>query len=188
MLLGGSTYHSAFGINDHVDTQNDGSSVLSCLSGVDYVFFDEVSMLSAGDLVKISVRLKEVLGVPEKLFGGMNMIFTGDFAQLPPICGEGASLYGHFIGQKTTTKTAQDQALGKSLWHQVMNVMILRQNMRQREQSVEDGYLQTALENLRYNACTQKDLQFLDSRVTSMMKGRTSVTDKGFHNVSVITS
>ncbi|KAK0430930.1 P-loop containing nucleoside triphosphate hydrolase protein, partial [Armillaria borealis] len=56
-LLGGSTYHLAFGINDRVDTQNDGSSVLSHLSGVDYVFFDEVSMLSAGDLGKISVRL-----------------------------------------------------------------------------------------------------------------------------------
>ncbi|KAK0440378.1 hypothetical protein EV421DRAFT_1891537 [Armillaria borealis] len=116
------------------------------------------------------------------------MIFTGDFAQLPPIRGEGASLYGRHIGQKTTMKTAQDQALGKSLWHQVTNVVILRQNMRQREQSTEDGYLRTALENLRYNACTQKDLQFLDSRVTSMMKGRTSVTEKGFRNVSVITS
>jgi hypothetical protein len=48
-LLGGSTYHYMFGINEH-------AKVRSRLSGVDYVFFDEVSMLSARDPYRISYQ------------------------------------------------------------------------------------------------------------------------------------
>lgn len=54
-----------FGFNsDSAQTSNiQLAQVKSRLEGVDYVFFDEVSMLS---------------------FGGLNMIFAGNFAQLPP--------------------------------------------------------------------------------------------------------
>ncbi|PBK92377.1 hypothetical protein ARMGADRAFT_883692, partial [Armillaria gallica] len=59
-LIGGSTYHYMFGINDARGdeiSQKLLSEVLSHLQGVDYVFFDEVSMLSCSDLYKISARL-----------------------------------------------------------------------------------------------------------------------------------
>lgn len=93
-LLGGSTYHSAFGINERAEVSNDSSRVMTCLTGVDYVFLEEVSMLSAYDMHKISAKLEEILGIKDKPFGGLNMIFAGDFAQLPPIHRENASLYG----------------------------------------------------------------------------------------------
>ncbi|PBK85069.1 hypothetical protein ARMGADRAFT_942496 [Armillaria gallica] len=93
------------------------------------------------------------------------MIFAGDFAQLPPIQGENASLYGQKIGEKSSSKRSQEQAMGKSLWHQVTTVVILRENMCQKQQSPEDSKL-----------------------VTSMMDGKASVSDDNFRNVSVITS
>ena len=42
-LLGGSTYHSMFGINDRM-TSNKIGHIKAKLNGVDYIFFDEVSV------------------------------------------------------------------------------------------------------------------------------------------------
>ena len=97
-LLGGSTYHYLFGINDRDSSPSVLAQVKSRLIGVEYVFFDEVLMLSCRDLYRISARLAVVLGNAELPFGGMNMIFAGDFAQLPPAIGrETASLYSRTV-------------------------------------------------------------------------------------------
>ncbi|KDR76762.1 hypothetical protein GALMADRAFT_67297, partial [Galerina marginata CBS 339.88] len=55
-LLGGSTYHSMFGVYDFINATGL-SKIQDRLSGVEYVFFDEVSMLSARDLYRISNQL-----------------------------------------------------------------------------------------------------------------------------------
>ncbi|KAF5365901.1 hypothetical protein D9615_010738 [Tricholomella constricta] len=189
-LLGGSTYHYMFGISDmYEQTKNQLSQVKSRLTGVDYVFFDEVSMLSCNNLYQISARLAQVLGNPEIPFGGMNMIFAGDFAQLPPVMGgEDISLYSRKVGTKGNKLIHQQAAIGKALWHQVTVVVILRKNMRQTHNSVDDRKLCTALENMRYKVCTPGDLVFLRSLQSSDSLGRQSVTEKQFRNVSIITS
>jgi len=188
-LLGGSTYHYMFGINEHSGSLSNFSKVLSRLSGVDYVFFDEVSMLSARDLYRISYQLAHTFNKPEAPFGGMNMVFCGDFAQLPPVPGgEYKSLYSHTIGALGTSLASQEEAIGKALWHQITTVVILRQNMRQRSQTKQDGQLRTALENMRYKSCTPADIDFLYSRVSSTLPGRASVTDKNFIDVPIITA
>ncbi len=128
-LLGGSTYHYMFGINEHSGTLSNFAKVLSRLSGVDYVFFDEVSMLSAQDLYRISYQLahtSRTFNKPEALFGGMNMVFCGDFAQLLPIPGgESKSLYSCTIGALGTSLALQEEAIGKALWHQITTVVNL---------------------------------------------------------------
>ena len=58
-LLDGSTYHSMFGINDKSGTSRIGH-VKEKMAGVQYIFFDEVSMLSARDLYRIHVQLARV--------------------------------------------------------------------------------------------------------------------------------
>ena len=187
-LLGGSTYHYLFGINDKRECSNL-SQIHSRILGVEYVFLDEVSMLSARDMYKISARLANVrnrLGDP---FGGINMIFAGDFAQLPPaIGGEHVSLFSRFVGAIATSMKSQEEAIGKALWHQVTSVVILRENMRQRSQTALDVRLRSALENMRYKACTVEDIDFLRSRVSSSIPGRASVCDNVFRNVSIITA
>ncbi|PPR04686.1 hypothetical protein CVT24_011903 [Panaeolus cyanescens] len=186
-LLGGGTYHSVFGINEHSDTKP--GVIKARLKGVDYVFFDEVSMLSAMDLHRIDAQLKKIRDDQcSKPFGGLNMIFCGDFAQLPPaIGGENKSLYSQTIGTHSTDAQSQDEAMGKSLWHQVTTVVILRQNMRQRVQSAEDSRLRTALDNMRYKACTHDDISFLLSRVSCNIEGMSSVCDDRFRNEAIIT-
>ena len=105
-LLGGSTYHYMFGINDmteHVSAIQL-AQVKQRLQGVSFIFMDEVSMLFCRDMYRISERLANVMNNAEQPFGGLNMIFAGDFAQLPPAIGqENASLYSRFIGRNSTS-------------------------------------------------------------------------------------
>ena len=189
-LLGGSTYHSMFGINDRMSNNKIGQ-IKAKLNGVDYVFFDEVSMLSARDMYRINAQLAKVFGISDVPFGGLNMVFCGDFAQLPPaIGGEYVSLYSRTIGAFATDKKSQEEAIGKALWHQITRVVILRQNMRQKKQSPEDASLRTALENMRYKSCTAADISFLRTRISSTHPDgveRSSICEGNFRDVSIIT-
>ncbi len=89
--------------------------------GVKYVFIDEVSMISCTDLYKISAQLALLRNEADSPFGGMNMIFAGDFAQLPPV-GKSISLYGRV--NDSSTVNGQKTAIGKALWHQTTTVVI----------------------------------------------------------------
>lgn len=73
-----------FGINGFASIKSPNlllAEVKQRLQGVDYVFMDEVSMLSCKDIYRISERLAKVMNNVEEPFGGMNMNFAGDFAQ-----------------------------------------------------------------------------------------------------------
>ena len=138
------------------------AQVRARLEGVDYIFLDEVSMLACHDMYKISSQLAKASNIHDLPFGGMNVIFSGDFAQLPPV--GGASLYSGQVGTQVDSGLKphlQEAALGKALWHQVITVVILRENMRQRTQTPEDASLHTSLVNMRYAACTPEDIKFL---------------------------
>ncbi|KAF5345617.1 hypothetical protein D9758_015159 [Tetrapyrgos nigripes] len=145
-LLGGSTYHSVLGINERA-SENNLPQVRERLLGVDYIFIDEVSMLSAHDLYKISVRLCKARDNLYTPFGSMNIIVAGDFAQLPPAMGgEYAALYSR--GNSGKSNKEQEQSIGCTVWHGFTSVVMLRQNLRQQSQSIEDDKFRTVLVNM----------------------------------------
>ncbi|KAK0433190.1 hypothetical protein EV421DRAFT_1718842, partial [Armillaria borealis] len=120
-------------------------------------------------------------------FGGMNMIFAGNFAQLPPaIGGESASLYGPCDGMYATSPRSQEMVMGKAIWHQVTTVVILRENMRQRTQTPDDEKLRTALANMRYKSAMKADIAFLQTKIAGRPNAA-NITDQEFRNVSIIT-
>lgn len=91
------------------------------------------------------------------------MIFAGDFAQLPPSAGFGA-LYSHTVDSvihTTHSYKKQEVSIDKAVWHQFTTAIILRENMRQKSQTPNDAKFRTLLENLRYKACTEADIQVL---------------------------
>ncbi|KAF8223292.1 hypothetical protein L208DRAFT_1060552, partial [Tricholoma matsutake] len=146
-------------------------------------------MLSCHDLYRISSQLAFALNVPDEPFGGLSMVFSGDFSQLPPVVGgENSLLYSHTIGAIASKQWSQEEAVGKALWHQVTTVVILWQNMRQNSQTPEDSKFCTALENMRYKACTPADISFLQTLVSSNIPGQKSICDPEFRNVSIITA
>lgn len=134
-LLSGSTYHSVMGIyddgEDRAGTLKERVKVCAALEGVEYIFIDEVSMLSCKDMYRISAAASNALGVSDEAFGGLNMIFSGDFAQLPPV--GGSPLFASGVKSRLgagMTYREQQEAIGKALWHQTTIVVILRENMR----------------------------------------------------------
>ncbi|KAJ7086961.1 hypothetical protein C8R44DRAFT_650424, partial [Mycena epipterygia] len=82
----------------------------------------------------------------------------------------------------------QNAVLGKILWHQFNTVVILRQNMRQQEQTAEDDQLRTALTNMRFGACTPADVAFLRSRIAGCRPENPKLNVPAFRNVSIITA
>jgi hypothetical protein len=189
-LLGGSTYHSFLGFGVNSGSRNSAATIAQVrnrLEGVNYIFIDEVSMLACHDLCKISSQLAKVLGVYDLPFGGINMIFAGDFAQLPPV--GGAPLYSRTVGSGINsglTLDMQNSAIGKAIWHQITTVVILKQNMRQRTQTSEDTMFRTALSNMRYGACTVEDIKFLKTRIAGKRSDQPSVASKNFRNIAII--
>jgi hypothetical protein len=88
-------------------------------------------MVACHELYQISASLAKARNMTETPFGGLNMIFAGDFAQLKPVFG--SPLYSHTVGTSldaSMSVRSQQSAIGKALWHQVTTVVILRQNMR----------------------------------------------------------
>ena len=180
-----------FGINSEGEqtSATQLAQVKSRLQGVDYVFMDEVSMLCCRDMYLISAQLARINNNPQSPFSGLNVIFAGDFAQLPPAIGqENASLYSRTIAINPKSLYDQEAAMGKALWHQVTTVVILWKNMRQKNESPEDTKFCAALENMRYKACTPTDIAFLNSCVSSLGQGKPNVMHKQFRNVSIITA
>jgi hypothetical protein len=190
-LLSGFTYHSVLGINDRKSLDSKAlGKIRDRLKGVDYIFLDEVSMVSCYDMYKICARLAMVMNSHEEPFGGISMIFAGDFAQLAPAM-KAPALYSHNVGTQIHSRMSvrhQEAAIGKALWHQITTVVILRQNMRQNSQTPEDAKFRQALENMRYKACTKEDVAFLISRIAGRGPGRPKIGAKRFRNVSIITA
>src|SRR6202790_4921789 len=193
-LLHGLTYHSFLGvpIDGQPALRNDmtnNSLVKARLDRVEYIFLDEVSMVSCDNNYKISAPLPRALNEFDLPYSGINMIFSGDFAQLSPVFG--SALYSGTVGTQLMSRmTVQGQkaAIGKALWHQVTTVVILRKNMRQRKQTAEDAKPRTALENMRYAACTPEDIKFLKTRIAGRQSDQPKLSDKEFRNVSIITA
>jgi PIF1-like helicase len=132
------------------------------LEGVDYIFIDKISMIACHELYSISSQLSKVTHEHNKPFGGENIILAGDFTQLLPT--NGSLLYSNTAlkpQNNSMSKRDQESVIGKILWHQIMTVVILTQNMRQTEISENDKKIRTALMNMRYAACTNDDLEFL---------------------------
>jgi hypothetical protein len=60
--------------------------------------------------------------------------------------------------------------------------------MRQTTQTPEDAMLRTALENMRFKACTTEDISFLHTRISKIGDNSSHISEKRFRNVSVITA
>jgi hypothetical protein len=99
--------------------------------GVDYLFIDEVSMIGSHFLCQISEALTAAKG-NTSAFGGINIIFANDFAQLPPVGDDW--LYAHLSTKtlsRSATKSGQKIIFGKLLWYSVKTVVILTEIKRQ---------------------------------------------------------
>ena len=163
--IGGATLHALLQMNESGrQLSAKGKRDLAAMwDGVEYLFIDEVSMIGCEFLHNISRALTEAKG-GTTAFGGVNVIFAGDFAQLPPI-GD-VRLYKSIDTSNissATTNRAQAKVLGKLLWLSVETVVILHETMRQ-VGSGNERFVDL-LQRLRCGVCTNADYTLLKSKL-----------------------
>ena len=52
---------------------------------VDYIIFDEISMIGCIMLANIYLKLQNLKSETQRSFGNINIMFLGDFIQFPPV-------------------------------------------------------------------------------------------------------
>lgn len=159
--VGGMTLHAALCFGKGKKGAQSKEELVSMWTGVDFLLIDEVSMISCEFLIDISEVLSKAKGNTDP-FGGVNIIFAGDFAQLPPILqsrlyADPKSKYGKGSERK------EKKILGRLLWLMVDTVVELTINMRQ--QGPENFRFSELLRRLRTGNCTDSDYELLQSRI-----------------------
>ena len=91
---------------------------------VDYLIIDEVSMIGCRLMLQIHEALCKAKENSE-LFGGINIIFVDDFAQLPHV-GD-TKLYSRIENKRVRTTKGQRNMFGKLLWLSINKVIILKE-------------------------------------------------------------
>lgn len=97
--IGGMTIHSwsGIGIKENlsiydIEALHEKDYIVKRLLKAKVLIIDEISMLSANTFDMVNAVCKSVRQVPDKPFGGLQVICVGDFFQLPPIIKKTQSL------------------------------------------------------------------------------------------------
>lgn len=179
--ISGMTLHAALSLNQRLQSGARGKTrrdLIAMWEGVDYLIIDEVSMIGCRFLLRISEALTEAKQ-STSAFGGINVIFAGDFAQLPPV-GKNR-LFAHINTANVNTKKGQENVFGKLLWLSVKTVVILTEVWRQA--GPENQTFVSLLNRLRHGMC---DFEMLNSRIISNAKS--AMTDDTWKSLPIIVS
>jgi hypothetical protein len=130
MLIGGCTLHSALGIGIRREPPKPTQQQIDAWSEVGVLFIDEFSMVTSHMLDLIDTRLRQLKGQPDKLYGGVYLIFCGDFYQLPPV-GSGTIYSNLNVTAGVNTIRASN---GRHTWKTCLtDVIELTKNHRQQD-------------------------------------------------------
>ena len=128
--------------------------------GVDYLILDEISMIGATFFSLLNARLQRAKGTEDAStdvpFGGINILFTGDFKQLRPV--RDPCLYSHDLVRSANFHNSahlprSSDLMGAYLWRQVKTVVLLKINHRQ----ADDGDYAALLSRVRKGQSNEVD-------------------------------
>ena len=92
--IGGETLHSVAALNKKESSKED----IESWANARLLIIDEVSFMNTKDVEKLDERLQQLRQKYTVLFGGIHILFCGDFRQLEPIAGN--PLYSSFHSEK----------------------------------------------------------------------------------------
>jgi ATP-dependent DNA helicase PIF1 len=143
-LIGGRTIHSFLSIGLGkgsayalaANTKMKNKKAAKAIMELNVLFIDEISMLSAELLEKISDYLSILRNCP-KPFGGLQVFFIGDFCQLPPVSQNGESTF----------------CFKSRVWEQLkLKEIHLTESVRHQT----DKIFQKVLDEVRWGRCSQE--------------------------------
>jgi hypothetical protein len=158
--------------NDDVEQAMNGSDysyvVDNTWMNCNFLILDEVSMLGCSKLAKISQALQKNKSNC-LAFGGIHVLFSGDFCQLPAI-GD-VSLYHRSWKGKHDAKMVE---MGMSLWQNIVKTtVLLTEHYRAPNPTVYE-----VMERLRKGALLPKDIEKIKSRVFGHPQGPNPLDQK----------
>jgi ATP-dependent DNA helicase PIF1 len=149
IIIGGTTIHKFGGILLGEGTPDDiikkmQFSAKNRWRNIKVLFIDEISMIHPALFDKLE-NIARILRRNEKPFGGIQIICSGDFFQLPPVCKDGTDRY----------------CFESLTWDSViLHTVTLTKIMRQK-----DERFQGLLNDLRYGIITKENEDLLISRI-----------------------
>ena len=165
--VGGQTLHAALGVSRDSTTSTKNAvnppnldPYRHRLKYIKFIIIDEISMVGQKLLESIDKRARALWSVPthsDVVLGGMPMVITlGDFRQFKPVA-------DNALWAKGLTPT-----VGERIWSNFSDVMILTEQMRQK-----DDVLYQELLSRASNCClTDDDLETLNSRTRQSLEQR----------------
>ena len=161
VLIGGCTLHSFAGMNSHGKSakRNVSSAQLAedPTCAIVLLIIDEVSLVSADFLGDLNTTLKRKRNDPSP-FGGLAVLFCGDFYQLPPV--SGLALYDTSNAAVTASTAAQ---VGFESWNLLSHVIMLKTNYR----AAGDPAWMALLKRVRSHKAEPRDLATLGGQRVS---------------------
>jgi hypothetical protein len=175
-LPDGQTIHKACGIQVFDDSKSGRHALRLSITpekkaelraewkGVQFLLVDEVSMVGADLLGDLDLTLRCVCEVDD-WFGGINVIFAGDFFQLPPV--SATPLYRPIskFSKDGRHKQSGDEARsrhGRIAWKQVDTVVELTEQKRMES---DPEYAKAVLHLRVHDDLTREDIALFNSRV-----------------------
>ncbi len=131
------------------------------------LIIDEVSMLHASQLDMVE-RVCRRFKRNDKPFGGLQVILSGDFFQLPPI-------------NKSGNENESGMIFNSKAW-QILNPAICYIEEQHRQ---EDDTLSEILNSIRTNSIEEKHYELLQSRIGAKLKNDVKATKLYTHNINV---
>jgi PIF1-like helicase len=159
----GSTIHSAVSIPIEIDDGNRlgklSPAQLEAWTERRYMVIDEISMMDCKIMEYLHTQLAIAKARLDVSFGGINIIFFGDFLQLSAV--RNPDLY---IDSK-------EWGAGHHLWRSLNAVIILKEQIRQ----AGDPLYASLLSRLRLRVLTDEDIEILRRRIGARLPNMQSV-------------
>jgi ATP-dependent exoDNAse (exonuclease V) alpha subunit len=185
--IGGLTIHSWAGIGikrtlSQYDLDRIASTehVVKRMRRTKILIIDEVSMLSPNTLSMVDAVCREVFG-SAKAFGGLQVVFVGDFFQLPPIVARGAEPEVDQDGMFQVGAEAPRFAYSSQAWARANPIVCyLTEQHRQ-----ESGAFLSVLSAIRRNNFSDEHMEHIASRRVERAKVPATAPKLYSHNADV---
>lgn len=148
-----SSSSSSTSANADLDASLRAPMVEARLQAARCIVIDEISMVDTGLFEFFDRLLRKARRKPTQPWGGVQMVFCGDFAQLPPV----ESSNGGLHSKARCTYCFQTEIWSQSNFH----VVQLTQSFRQ----AHDPAFFKILNEIRFGECTAESMQLLRSRL-----------------------
>ena len=140
LFMSGKTIHGAAFLRNKRIVKNHCNWV-----NVILLFIDEISFMSLQSLAQLDTNLRALTGNKRQPFGGIHIIFIGDFRQIPPVKAKNDSFYSKY----------------NVLWDMLNAVIFLENNHRFKD---DPGWGEI-LERISLGTATSEDFEMINSRV-----------------------